>query len=87
MIIDILSDLWYTDYSILAQRSVGFMKIYPEQARGEEPQDSLSVYLALQKRVANLERELEFTKLTINALYLEIKSLKKGQLPDGEESL
>lgn len=43
------------------------------------PQDTLSVYLALEKRVKALEDELSFTKLNINALYLKIKDLKAAQ--------
>ncbi|MCI8329893.1 MAG: hypothetical protein HFG02_09970 [Oscillibacter sp.] len=41
------------------------------------PSDALSVYLALEKRVKALEDELAFTKLTINALYQEIKAYKR----------
>lgn len=43
---------------------------------GRVPSDTLSVYLALEKRVKALEDELAFAKLTINALYQEIKAQK-----------
>ena len=54
------------------------MKPYPEPPP-EYPQDTLGVYLALERRVRTLEHELEFTKLTINALYMEIKALKHAE--------
>lgn len=52
------------------------MKLYPEP-ESAYPQDTLSVYLALEKRVKALENALELTNLNINALYREIKALKK----------
>lgn len=45
--------------------------------------DTLSVYLALEKRVKNLENELNFAKLNINVLYMKIKELKAAREPAG----
>ena len=53
------------------------MKHDPILCGGELPQDTLSVYLALEKRVKSLEDELDFTKLVLNSLYQEIRELKK----------
>lgn len=49
----------------------------------ELPRDALSVYLALEKRVKDLENELNFTKLNINVLYMKIKELKAALEPAG----
>lgn len=42
----------------------------------ELPKDALSVYLALEKRVKDLENELNYVKLNVNTLYMKIKELK-----------
>lgn len=78
MMIDISPDSWYTDFVPHQKKEAICVKSNSALSGGAAPQDTLAVYLALEKRVKALEDELAFTKLIINSLYKEIKELKKN---------
>lgn len=55
------------------------MKNNPDFPGDALPEDTLSLYLTLEKRIKTLENELSFAKLNINTLYMKIKDLKMVQ--------